>query len=73
MRAGRTGLQSRTVNVAAQLEPDCEDRKGVVKTYLEGDRFPGKVGRTIAESEAAFPMPPGGAGGCAERDVHRDR
>ena len=29
-----------------------------MKTYLEGDRFPGKVGRTIADSEAAFPMPP---------------
>jgi arylsulfatase A-like enzyme len=29
-----------------------------VKTYREGERFPGEIGRTYAESEPAFPMPP---------------
>lgn len=28
-----------------------------VKTYLEGTRFPGWIGRTYAESEPAFPVP----------------
>jgi len=28
-----------------------------MKTYLEGTRFPGRIGRTYAESEPAFPVP----------------
>jgi arylsulfatase len=28
-----------------------------MKTYREGERFPGKIGRTYAESEPAFPVP----------------
>jgi hypothetical protein len=27
------------------------------KTYQEGERFPGRIGRTYEDSEAAFPMP----------------
>jgi arylsulfatase A-like enzyme len=29
-----------------------------MKTYREGERFPGRIGRTWEESEPAFPMPP---------------
>ncbi|WP_417505752.1 arylsulfatase [Microbacterium sp.] len=29
-----------------------------MKTYHEGERFPGRIGRTYEESEPAFPMPP---------------
>lgn len=29
-----------------------------VKTYQEGQTFPGRIGRTYAESEPAFPVPP---------------
>lgn len=29
-----------------------------MKTYLEGERFPGRIGRTWEDSEPAFPMPP---------------
>lgn len=29
-----------------------------MKTYHEGERFPGRIGRTYEQSEAAFPMPP---------------
>jgi arylsulfatase len=29
-----------------------------MKTYHEGERFPGRIGRTHAESEPAFPVPP---------------
>ncbi|WP_371745539.1 arylsulfatase [Myxococcus sp. CA033] len=29
-----------------------------MKTYREGERFPGRIGRTYEESEPAFPMPP---------------
>jgi len=29
-----------------------------VKTYPEGERFPGRIGRTYDVSEPAFPMPP---------------
>src|SRR5262245_40874907 len=29
-----------------------------MKTYREGERFPGRIGRTYEESEPAFPVPP---------------
>lgn len=29
-----------------------------MKTYHEGEPFPGRIGRTWEESEAAFPVPP---------------
>ena len=29
-----------------------------MKTYQEGERFPGRIGRTYADSEPAFPVPP---------------
>jgi len=29
-----------------------------MKTYREGERFPGRIGRTWQDSEPAFPMPP---------------
>ena len=29
-----------------------------MQTYHEGERFPGRIGRTYQDSEAAFPMPP---------------
>src|ERR1700735_5458608 len=29
-----------------------------MKTYREGDRFPGEIGRTWEDSDPAFPMPP---------------
>ncbi|WGL52589.1 sulfatase-like hydrolase/transferase [Nocardioides sp. BP30] len=29
-----------------------------MRTYLEGERFPGEIGRTWEDSEPAFPMPP---------------
>ncbi|CAM4247105.1 MULTISPECIES: arylsulfatase [Myxococcus] len=31
---------------------------GGMKTYHEGERFPGRIGRTWEESEPAFPVPP---------------
>jgi arylsulfatase len=34
------------------------------KTYAEGDRFPGRIGRTWEDSEAAFPMPPSAPDGA---------
>ncbi|GAB3432106.1 arylsulfatase [Actinophytocola sediminis] len=36
----------------------------VMKTYREGDRFPGRIGRTYKESEPAFPMPPAAPDGA---------
>ena len=35
-----------------------EDQQEPMKTYQEGERFPGHIGRTYQDSEAAFPMPP---------------
>jgi hypothetical protein len=29
-----------------------------MKTYREGERFPGEIGRTWEDSDPAFPMPP---------------
>jgi hypothetical protein len=29
-----------------------------MKTYRGGERFPGRIGRTYEDSEAALPMPP---------------
>jgi arylsulfatase A-like enzyme len=29
-----------------------------MRTYREGERFPGRIGRTWEDSEPAFPMPP---------------
>jgi len=35
-----------------------------MRTYREGQRFPGQIGRTFEDSEPAFPMPPSAPGGA---------
>src|SRR6476659_1768982 len=35
-----------------------------MKTYREGERFPGRIGRTYADSEPAFPVPPAAPAGA---------
>src|SRR5215470_12450462 len=35
-----------------------EKERSHVKTYHEGERFPGRIGRTWDVSEPAFPVPP---------------
>jgi hypothetical protein len=37
---------------------------GAMKTYREGERFPGRIGRTWEDSEPAFPMPPAAPAGA---------
>ncbi|HET6747729.1 MAG TPA: sulfatase-like hydrolase/transferase [Actinomycetes bacterium] len=36
---------------------------GAMKTCREGERFPGRIGRTWEDSEPAFPMPPAAPAG----------
>ena len=35
-----------------------------MRTYREGERFPGQIGRTFEDSEPAFPMPPSAPDGA---------
>ena len=44
-----------------------------LKEYKPGTTFPGRMGRTIGESEPAWPSPVARQGGRAERPLHRHR